>query len=60
MSIWKGAPYTAMRTSWDRGRTYEWGVFPMPGGNAVARFRGPFAGKRARHRARNLYRKARR
>jgi hypothetical protein len=57
---YKGAPFAAMRSTWDKGRTYQWGVFPMPFGRpgAVARFRGPFAEQRARRRARKLSRRS--
>lgn len=57
MNQWKGAPYAALRASAD-GRTYRWYVFPMPRGEPVARFRGPFAEQRARRRARKLCRRA--
>jgi len=58
MNQWKGAPYAAMRFTSDKGRTYRWGVFPMPRGESVARFRGPFAERRARRRARKLSRQS--
>lgn len=58
MGSWNGPRYAAMQATRDKGRTYQWMVFPMPRGNAVACFRGPFAGQRARRRARRLSRRA--
>jgi hypothetical protein len=57
---YKGPAYLAMqytRAEWNTD-TYRWGVFPMPSGGSVASFRGPFAGHRARRRARKLSRRA--
>ena len=58
MNQYKGTPYAAMQYTTDKGSTYQWGVFPMPRGGSVAQFRGPFAGQRARRRARKLSRRA--
>jgi hypothetical protein len=71
MNQYKGPAYLAMRATRDKGRTYQWHVFPMPlsrgdvtpdGGiraGSAASFRGPFAEQRARRRARKLNRRPR-